>query len=77
LGKQVGNGSGQKVATVAGAIGGAYAGNEVEKRSKAVVSYKVQVRYLDGTTQQFNFDRAPSWRVGDDVKVVDGQIIGR
>lgn len=77
LGKQIGNGNGQKVATVAGAIGGAYAGNQIEKNARADMDYRVVVRYTDGTTQQFNFDNQPAWRVGDDVKVVNGQIVSR
>lgn len=77
LGKQVGNGSGQKVATVAGAIGGAYAGNQIEKNAKADTDYRVTVRYTDGTTQQFMFDEQPAWRVGDDVRVENGRIVSR
>lgn len=77
LGKQVGNGSGQKVATVAGAIGGAYAGHQIEKNAKSDMDYQVVVRFDDGTTQRFSFDNQPTWRVGDDVKVVDGRIVSR
>ncbi len=77
LGKQIGNGSGQKVATVAGAIGGAYAGNQIEKNAKADTDYRVTVRFNDGTTQMFNFDDQPGWRVGDDVKVENGRIVSR
>lgn len=42
LGSQVGggSGSGKKVATVAGAAGGAYAGNEIEKRMKTTKHYE-------------------------------------
>lgn len=77
LGKQIGNGSGQKVATVAGAIGGAYAGHQVEKNARADTDYRVTVRFTDGTTQQFTFDSQPNWRVGDDVRVENGQIVSR
>lgn len=77
LGKQIGNGNGQKVATVAGAIGGAYAGNQIEKNAKADTDYRVTVRFTDGTTQSFNFDEQPAWRVGDDVRVDNGRIAAR
>ena len=50
LGHQVGGGSGKQIATVVGAVGGAVAGNEVEKRMKSSKSYDVTVRLEDGTT---------------------------
>jgi uncharacterized protein YcfJ len=34
LGNQVGSGNGRKLATIAGAVGGAYAGNEIAKRNQ-------------------------------------------
>jgi uncharacterized protein YcfJ len=34
LGNQVGSGNGRKLATIAGAIGGGYAGNEIAKRNQ-------------------------------------------
>lgn len=77
LGKQVGNGNGQKVATVAGAIGGAYAGNQIEKNAKSDTDYRVTVRYTDGTTQSFMFEEQPAWRIGDDVRVENGRMVAR
>jgi uncharacterized protein YcfJ len=44
LGHQVGSGRGKDVATVAGAAGGAYVGNEVEKNKKSTTSYVVYVK---------------------------------
>jgi uncharacterized protein YcfJ len=34
IGNQIGGGNGRALATVAGAVGGGYAGNEVEKRMR-------------------------------------------
>lgn len=48
-GHQVGGGTGKKVMTVLGAVGGGYAGNEVEKRMRAVKAYDVSVRMEDGS----------------------------
>lgn len=73
LGHQVGGGRGKDLATVAGAIGGAFAGNEIEKRVKSTTSYEVTVRFEGGATRTFNED-TPKWRVGDRVRVVDGVI---
>lgn len=74
LGHQVGGGSGKDVATVAGALGGAFAGNELEKRSRTVTQYETAVRFEDGTRQIFTSPNSPSWRAGDRVKVVNGEI---
>jgi len=74
LGHQVGGGSGKKIATVVGAVGGAVAGNEVEKRVKSGKSYDITVRFEDGSSRVINEANAPTWRVGDRVKVVNGVI---
>ena len=74
LGHQVGGGRGQQVATVVGVVGGAVAGNEVEKRVKSTKSYEVTVRMDDGSTRVIHEASAPTWRAGDQVKVVDGVI---
>jgi uncharacterized protein YcfJ len=34
LGNQVGSGNGRKLATIAGAVGGGYVGNEIAKRNQ-------------------------------------------
>lgn len=73
LGNQVGGGSGRKIATVAGAVGGGYAGNEVEKRARSTSSYRVQVRMEDGTTRSFK-QTTDNWRVGDRVRIVNGEL---
>ncbi|MBI4193999.1 MAG: glycine zipper 2TM domain-containing protein [Betaproteobacteria bacterium] len=75
LGNQVGSGSGRKIATVAGAAGGAYAGHEIEKRVKTTKSYEVAVRMEDGSARTFPYDSTPAFRVGDRVKVVEGALI--
>ncbi len=51
LGNQVGGGTGKTVATVLGAVGGGWAGNEVEKRIKKETVYQVTVRMQDGSTR--------------------------
>lgn len=75
LGHQVGGGRGQDVATVAGALGGAYAGNEIEKKAKSATRYEIAVRYEDGSRQVFTQPTVPAWRAGDHVKVVNGEIL--
>ena len=49
LGNQVGGGNGKTAMTVIGAVGGAFAGNEIEKRARATTVYDVKVRMEDGS----------------------------
>ena len=51
LGHQVGGGNGKTALTVLGAVGGAFAGNEVEKRVRATTVYDVKVRMEDGSVR--------------------------
>lgn len=75
LGNQIGGGRGKTAATVVGVVGGALAGNEVEKRVKSVNEYHVTVRMNDGSSRNFTFDAAPGYAVGEKIKVIDGRIV--
>jgi outer membrane lipoprotein SlyB len=74
LGNQVGAGRGKDVMTVVGVVGGALAGNEVEKRVKTTKSYAITVRLNDGSSRVIHEAGLPTWRTGDKVKVIDGAI---
>ncbi|MBG7619984.1 glycine zipper 2TM domain-containing protein [Herbaspirillum sp. AP02] len=76
LGNQIGGGTGRTLATIAGAVGGGYAGNEVEKNVRATTSYVVDVRMENGKTRSFSQSNE-NWRVGDQVRVVNGHLEGR
>jgi outer membrane lipoprotein SlyB len=54
LGNQVGGGTGRKVATVLGAVGGGFAGHEIEKRVRSETVYEVRVRMEDGSVRRFS-----------------------
>lgn len=73
LGKQFGNGNGQKAMTVAGAVGGAVLGNKIEKDQRGGTVYDVVVQFEDGSTGTYR-ESSTNWQVGDRVKVVNGQI---
>lgn len=77
LGNQVGGGNGKKIATVAGAVGGGYAGHEIEKRTRSTTTYEVRVRMEDGRTRSFPYNNQPQWNVGDRIRVVDGYLRSR
>ena len=74
LGNQVGSGRGNTAATVVGAVGGVIAGNEIEKRVKSTRSYRITVRFDDGSSRVFSESSPPAWRAGDKVRIVDGKI---
>ena len=69
LGHQVGGGRGKDLATVAGAVGGALAGNAIEKNRKASTNYQVRVRLDDGSFRTITVNSATSVQAGDRVRV--------
>jgi len=73
LGSLIGSGTGRTVATVVGAVGGGYVGNQVEK-SKTNVVYQIGVKYDDGTWTTIRQSAQPVFRVGDRVRVTDSGI---
>lgn len=74
LGHQVGGGHGKDAMTVVGVVGGAIAGNEVEKRVKSTTRYAITVRFDDGSSRVISEASLPTWHAGDKVKVIDGVI---
>lgn len=52
LGNQVGGGDGKTLATIAGILGGGFAGNAVEKNMKKETVYEVSVRMEDGSVRR-------------------------
>jgi outer membrane lipoprotein SlyB len=73
VGNQVGGGTGNTVATVIGAAGGAYAGNEIEKRNQQQTSaYKLTIRMNDGSYQTLTQSSNADVRVGDRVVIDNG-----
>nr|WP_315394219.1 glycine zipper 2TM domain-containing protein [uncultured Duganella sp.] len=77
LGNQVGSGGGRKLATVAGAAGGAYAGKKVEEQARSSKQWTVNVEYEDGKRNSYNFDQDPGMSKGDQVKRSNGGIVRR
>lgn len=74
LGNQVGGGHGKQAMTVVGAIGGALAGNQIEKRVRATQSYETTVHMNNGSTRTVAQAAQPEWRNGEQVKIVDGIV---
>jgi len=74
IGNQWGRGATRDIATVLGAVGGAYAGNHIEKSAKETKRYDVTVRFEDGNTRTFSSDTPPAWRSGDRVRLSNGLL---
>jgi outer membrane lipoprotein SlyB len=75
IGNQVGDGDGRRVATGAGAIGGAVIGNNIERRNKRDGEiYRVRVRMNNGRDYTADYQRIDDLDIGDRVRIEDGQI---
>ncbi|WP_041742335.1 glycine zipper 2TM domain-containing protein [Collimonas fungivorans] len=75
VGHQVGHGTGNTLATIAGVVGGAVAGNQLEARnSPGSTSYNVRVRMNNNGYQTISVGNPGDLRVGDRVRVENGQI---
>ena len=74
IGHQIGSGRGNTVATVAGAAGGAYAGNQVEKNSKTKTQFQVIVKLESGESRTFTYNAATAYKVGDKIKIVENKL---
>lgn len=69
LGSQVGKGDGKTLGTVGGAVGGAIIGNEIQKRMNRKTVHITSIQLKDGTTRSYESETAPTWAVGNSVKL--------
>lgn len=75
IGNQIGDGDGRRVATGAGAIGGAVIGNNIERRNRGNGEmFRVSVRLNNGREYTADYDRIDDLDIGDRVRIEDGQI---
>jgi outer membrane lipoprotein SlyB len=72
IGNQMGAGQGKTAMTVLGAVGGGFAGHEVEKRARSTTVYKVRVRTDEGQLRTFEQAQAPA--VGQRVRIDGRQL---
>lgn len=76
VGNQIGGGSGRDADTVLGAVGGAIAGNQIDKNrnSQVVETYRVSIQLDGGAYRAYDLSSPGDLRVGDRVRVQNGQI---
>lgn len=75
LGHQVGQGTGKDLATIAGAVGGAYAGKKIEERVKSHTVWTVAVQFEDGTQASYAFTQDPGFKAGDAVMKSGNSVV--
>ena len=73
VGHQVGHGRGNDVATVVGALGGAYIGDRVQKSNERD-RYRISVRLDNGAKLVLDQLGEGGLRVGDRVRVVNDRV---
>lgn len=74
LGHQVGGGTGKTLATIGGAAAGAYAGNEVQKRTSSKTVWTTRVTLKDGSQRSFETESDPGFKPGTVVRI-DGSTL--
>lgn len=77
LGHQVGKGTGRDLATIAGVVGGAMAGNAIQKGGgpgDVRDVYRVTVQMGDGGSRVFDYPENPQLRIGEQVRVENNQL---
>ena len=77
LGNQVGKGSGRVAATAIGVVGGAVAGNAIEgrnSRDEYAQGYRVSIQLDHGGYRAYDVSSPGDLRIGDRVRLYNGQI---
>lgn len=76
VGNQIGHGGGRALATGAGLLGGAVAGNALEgnQRGPVVQTYRVTVEVERGSVRTFDVPSPGDLRIGDRVRIQNNQL---
>ncbi|HUG25795.1 glycine zipper 2TM domain-containing protein [Piscinibacter sp.] len=75
VGRQIDRDGNRDLATGVGVIGGAIIGNEIEKRSRSDHQiYRVTVRLDHGAYRSFDYEELHGLRIGNRVRVENGQL---
>lgn len=75
LGHQIGDGTGKDLATMVGVVGGAIAGNKLEKTMKKTKVYDVTVKMENGEERTLRHVTQPGVVAGDKVRVENDFVI--
>lgn len=75
VGNQFGRSNGRAALTVLGGVGGAYAGNEIEKNAKKSTRFEIRVRLDNGDIRTVHSASSVIVAVGDKVRVENGTVV--
>lgn len=75
VGNQVGQGTGRDLATIAGVVGGAFAGNKIEKQAKKTKSYDITVKMDGGSEHIYRQAAVPDMVKGQKVKIENDVVV--
>lgn len=75
VGNQIGQGTGRDLATFAGVIGGAMAGNKIEKQNKKTRSYDITVQMNDGSERTYRQATDPGMVKGQQVRIQNDIVV--
>jgi uncharacterized protein YcfJ len=75
VGHQFGGGDGKTAMTALGAVGGAVAGNEIEKNMKKYTVWVTTVTFKDGSRRTFERTSNPGLKAGDVVTLSNGHPV--
>ena len=70
----MGGGNTRTIATIGGVAGGAYVGNQMEKKSKTETVHVVTVQMDGGETRKFTFRQKPQFLTGDRTQLRHGKL---
>jgi outer membrane lipoprotein SlyB len=59
--------------TILGGVGGAFAGDEMDKKTRR--AYRVTVHMDDGSFRTLSLSNPPAFAVGEKVRVVEGKLV--
>jgi len=75
LGNKIGESAGNKgLLTILGGVGGALAGNAIEKHQRQTKHWELTVRFEDGTSKTLTSEVEPTWHSGYRVRMVEGKL---
>lgn len=75
VGNQMGSGTGRDLATFAGVLGGAIAGNKIEQKARKTRSYDIKVKMDDGSERTYRQVADPGMVKGQQVKIENDVVL--
>ena len=75
FGSQIGDDNGKTAAQIAGVLGGAYVGRNIERNARQTKHFDVVIRFFNGGSQTVQYANDPGLRIGEKVKINEGVLM--